>query len=385
MISEQELSYILYQLGEEEKPYRAISPPLVRSTNFLFRTIQEYREAILNEKDLSIYSRGNNPTVRLLERKLAALQGTEDALVFGSGSAAIAAAVLSKVKAGDHVLTVSSLYSWSHKLLFQWLARFGVTATTVQGSDVSDFAAHLQNNTTVLLLESPNSQLFALQDVKALTEWAHHNGLAVVLDNSYGTVLNRKPAEFGVDLICHSATKFTSGHSDVVAGLVCGSAADIRSIFNGEYMTLGAILSPDNAWMLLRSLRTLPMRLNHANSSCEKVIAFLKEEQRISQVLWPFDPQHPQNTLAQAQLDVKVPMFSFQLNTHDATRIERFCESLRIIQIAVSWGSYESLLMPMIAFPEGTNPKNQMRLSVGFEDPQSLIADISQALDAAFA
>lgn len=383
MISEQELSYILYQLGETEKPYRAISPPLVRSTNFLFRTIDEYRQAILNEKDLSIYSRGNNPTVRLLEMKLAALQGTEDALVFGSGSAAIAAAVLSKVKAGDHVLTVASVYSWTHKLLFQWLARFGVTASTVQGDSVHHFEGHLQPNTSLLLLESPNSQHFNLQDVNALTQWAHHKGLAVVLDNSYGTVLNRKPVEFGVDLICHSATKFTSGHSDVVAGLVCGNAADIRSIFNGEYMTLGAILSPDNAWMMLRSLRTLPMRLQHANHTCEQLIAYLQQEPRIARVIWPFDPQHPQNALAREQLDVKVPMFSFQLNTDDPVRIERFCESLRIIQIAVSWGSYESLLMPMIAFPEGTGPRNQMRLSVGFEDANSLMDDIRQALDVA--
>jgi cystathionine beta-lyase/cystathionine gamma-synthase len=382
MIDEKELSYILYQLGEEEKPYRAVTPPIVPSSNFAFSTIAHYREAILNEKDISIYTRGSNPTVRLLEKKLAALQGTEDALVFGSGSGAIAAAVLSKVQAGDHVICIDHVYSWTHKLFYQTLSHFGVTTTTVDGSDFSAFEKVLQPNTRLVFLESPTSQSFILQDIERITKWAKSHGLCVILDNSFGSPLNRKPAEFGVDLICHSATKFTSGHSDVVAGIVCGNKSDIRRIFEQEYMTFGAILSPENAWLLIRSLRTIPMRIQHSAESCRKVISFLKSDSRISKVIWPFDAEHPQHALAKAQFDLEIPMFSFQLNSSDAAAITRFCESLKIIQIAASWGGHESLIMPMIAFPNTVHPINQIRLYIGFESVDALIQDISQALDA---
>jgi cystathionine beta-lyase/cystathionine gamma-synthase len=384
MISEQELSYILYQLGEDEKPYRAVTPSVVRSSNFAFSTIAHYHEAIKNEKDISIYSRGNNPTVRLLERKLAALQGTEDALVFGSGSGAIAAAVIHCVKAGDHVLCVQHAYSWTYKLMHQTLAKFGVQTTVVDGGDPDAVYAAKKSNTTLLILESPTSQRFELQDVKSLTTWAHSHGMRVVYDNSFGSVLNRKPAEFGVDFICHSATKFTSGHSDVVAGIVCGNARDIRSLFNEEYMTLGAILAPDNAWMLIRSLRTLPMRMDHTARTCHAVVNMLRSDVRIAAVYWPFDPHHPQYALAKEQFDIESPMFSFVIKTESRQVVTAFCESLKVIQIAASWGGHESLVMPMIAFPDSPFPFQQIRLYIGFEDEQTLIADLKQALGKAF-
>lgn len=384
MISDQELTYILYQLGEEEKPYRAVTPSVVRSSNFAFSTISHYRGAIQNEKDIAIYSRGHNPTVRLLERKLAALQGTEDALVFGSGSGAIAAAVMRCVKAGDHVICVQNVYSWTYKLLHQTLSRFGVETTIVDGKNSAAVQAARRSNTTLLFLESPTSQRFELQDVKTLTAWAHAHGMRVVLDNSFGSVLNRKPAEYGVDFICHSATKFTSGHSDVVAGIVCGNAADIRDLFNEEYMTLGAILSPDNAWLLIRSLRTLAMRMQHSIRTCKEVVACLQTDERVAEVYWPFDPSHPQIALAREQFDVESPMFSFVLRTESREVVTAFCESLRVIQIAASWGGHESLIMPMIAFPESPFPFQQIRLYVGFEDVETLKADVLGALDQAF-
>jgi cystathionine beta-lyase/cystathionine gamma-synthase len=385
MISAQELSYILYQLGEEDKPYRAISPPVVSSSNFIFDTVDDFFEAIHNDKDITAYSRGSNPTVRLLEKKVAALQGTEDALMFGSGSAAIAAAVISQVKAGDHVICVEHVYSWTNKLLSKIMDRFGVHTSLVDGSDPEKIKASLRKETKVLFLESPTSHTFYLQDLEHLVQWAHDENLIVIYDNSFGSLMNRKPVEYGIDIICHSASKYTSGHSDVVAGCVCGSREIIRKIYNDEYMTIGAILSPENAWLLIRSLRTLPMRMEQSIASCKEVVRFLKSDARIQSVKWPFDEDHPQYSLAKKQFDLEGPMFAFYLDTASVEVIKTFCNALRLIQMAVSWGGYESLLMPGIVIPGAKLPVNHIRLYIGFESYESIIDDLKQALDKAFA
>jgi len=208
MIAPEELTHILYRLGEEKQPGGVVSPPVYLSSNFSFTTVADFRAAMANEFDLPIYSRGANPTVRLLEQKVAALQGTESALFFSSGSAAIAAAVMAHVKAGDHVILVRYAYSWTWKLLAETLSRFGVSHTEVDGEDATAVMAALQTQTVMLIVESPTSLNFLLQDLRTLIGWAKDNGLTVVCDNSFGSPLNRKPVEFGADLICHSATKY---------------------------------------------------------------------------------------------------------------------------------------------------------------------------------
>jgi len=381
MISPSELSHILYRLGEEDLPAGAVSPPIFHTSNFSFKTIASFQAAIADEKNKPIYSRGGNPTVRLLEKKLAALQGTEDALCFGSGSAAIAAAVTSSVKAGDHVITVDFVYSWTYKLLAHTLARFGVEFTAVNGEDNEAVKAALKPNTRLLILESPTSLNFKLVDLQTLIKWGKDNGLIVLCDNSFGSPINRKPVEFGADLICHSATKFIGGHSDVVAGVVCGNASLLREIFYGEYMTFGATLQAEQAWLLIRSLRTMPQRMQATAASAAKVVEFLLSHEKVNQVSWPFDPTNPGYELAKSQFDFTIPMFSFNLKTTDSNRIIRFCESLQTIRLAVSWGGFESLLLPAIIFPVTPHPANLMRLYVGLEDSEALISDLSAALE----
>jgi len=380
MIAPHELTHILYQLGEENQPGNVVSPPIYLSSNFSFRTIADFQAAISNEIDLPIYSRGSNPTVRLLEQKLAALQGTESALCFGSGSAAVSAAVVSSLKAGDHVITINSVYSWTWKLLAETLSRFGVTWTQVDGTDSQAIYNALQPNTRVLMLESPTSLNFHVQDMESLIRWGKSLGLIVICDNSFGSPLNRKPVEFGADLICHSATKYVGGHSDVVAGVVCGSREHIRRIFYGEYMTFGATLQAEQAWLLIRSLRTLPQRMEATARGAREVVRFLKNHDAVAEVNWIFDEEHPKRELVRAQFDYPIPMFSFRLNTMDTGAITRFCESLKLIRMAVSWGGFESLLLPAIIFPQGAHPVNHFRLYIGLEDPHSLVGDLGHAL-----
>ena len=215
-----DLSYIINELGEERDLYfNAIAPPIVQSSNFAFGTVAALRELLLDEYNGFLYSRGNNPTIDILRQKLAALDGAEDALVFGSGAAAIFTTVLSQLKKGDHVVCVRDPYSWARRLFENILPRFGVDTTFLDGTATAHFEAALQPNTTLIYLESPNSFTFELQDVAAIARLARSRNITTVIDNSYCTPLYQQPHVMGIDLCLQSATKFISGHSDTMAGL----------------------------------------------------------------------------------------------------------------------------------------------------------------------
>jgi cystathionine beta-lyase/cystathionine gamma-synthase len=201
-----DLSYILNDLGEDREAYfNAVTPPIIQSTNFAFRSVSQMRKDLENEADAYFYTRGNNPTVEILRKKMAALEGTEDALIFASGGAAVTAAVMGNLNAGDHLVCVQKPYGWTAKLLQKLLPRFGVMATFVDGTDAASYEKAIQPNTKLLYLESPNSLTFSLQDVEAVTAIARKHGLLTVMDNSYCTPLNQQPVAMGVDLVVHSA------------------------------------------------------------------------------------------------------------------------------------------------------------------------------------
>ncbi|MBL7942979.1 MAG: PLP-dependent transferase [Flavobacteriales bacterium] len=379
-MSNRDINRILFELGESENPWNAVTPPLVRTSNFSFPTVSAFTDAIAHEKNTHIYSRGNNPTVRLLEKKLAALQGMEDALCFGSGSAALSAAIASQLKAGDHVICVRHCYSWTHKLLTEWLPRFGVETTFVDGFSLDQFMEARKSNTKLVVLESPTSVRMRLQPVAEVAAWAKREHLVTLIDYSYGSPLCTKPADAGIDLICHTATKFIGGHSDILGGVVCGSAGMIESLFKNEYMTFGAVLSPDNAALFTRSLRTLPMRMERQSKTVKEVVAFLAAHPAVGEVIWPFHPSHPDYTRCNEQFDFEIPLFSIVLKTDDRTRIVAFLESLCTFRMAVSWGGFESLVLPCVAFNHPDWPVNLVRMYVGFEDAAYLCDDLSQAL-----
>ncbi len=256
------LSYILNELGEDrENYYQAVAPPIIQTSNFAFKKVDEMRKAFADEYSTFLYSRGLNPTVSILSKKLAALDGAEDCLVFNSGAAAVFAAVFSNVKSGDHIISVEKPYSWSQKLLNEVLPAFNISTTYVDGRDPSNFENAIKPNTAVIYLETPNSWSFDLQDLQAVAEIARQKGIITICDNSYCTPLYQMPIEYGIDLVLQSATKYIGGHSDVVAGVLCGSSKMIERIFNSEFMTIGSGIQPFNAWLLLRGLRTLPQRL----------------------------------------------------------------------------------------------------------------------------
>ena len=382
-----DLSYILNELGEERENYfNAVSPPIIQTSNFTFKTVNDFRQALGNEFDNLIYSRGNNPTLNILRKKLAALDGAEEALVFSSGIAAISMPILSLLKQGDHAVVVENPYSWTIKLFNNLLPKFGIASTFVNGSAVENVENAMQPNTKLIYLESPNTFSYELQDLKAVASIAKAKGILTMIDNSYCGPLYQQPIKLGVDLVAQSATKYLGGHSDIVAGVLTGSKEILTRIFDNEFMNIGPSLSPHSAWLMIRGLRTLPLRMQRSFETAKTVTTWLQNHTTIDQVIWPFSPGFKQAELARQQMQGCGSMFSFTLKNSSIEKIETFCDKLQHILMAVSWGGHESLIIPSIAgftkenFDSNSTRHHLIRMYVGLEDADYLIRDLGQAL-----
>ena len=331
------LSYIINILGENDaEGIHSVTPPIYQTSNYYFRSVEQFRTAISSEKDNWIYSRGNNPTTNLLCLKLAALEGADEALFFGSGMAAISSAILSNIKTGDHIVCVQNPYSWTNTLLnTNILPRFGVMVTMVDGCSTQAIIDAVRPVTTVIYLESPNSWTFELQDLKAVSEFARTKGIITILDNSLSTPLFQQPIKHGIDLVVHTASKYLGGHSDVVAGACCGSKEMIGKIFANEFLTLGGILSPFNAWLILRGLRTLPVRMEHVSRVTQEIIAFLQTQPKVKKIYYPMLRNTEQFSLAQSQMSKGSGLFTVEVDS-TTEAIEDFCNSLTYWRMAVS-------------------------------------------------
>ena len=383
-----DISYILNEYAEERENYfNAVSPPIIQTSNFVFNTVEDMRKAFADEYSTYLYSRGKNPTVDILRKKLAALDGADDCLVFNSGAAAIFAAVLANVKAGDHIVSVDKPYTWAQKMFNEILPRFGVTTTYIDGREIENFERAILPNTAVIYLESPNSWDYALQDIKAVADLARSENIITIIDNSYCTPLYQKPIDFGIDLAMQTATKYISGHSDTLGGVLSGSKAMIERIFNSEYMNIGSGIQPFNAWLLIRGLRTLPARLDRITATTTKVVEYLKHHPKVEELIFPFDENFAQYALAKQQMTGACGLLTFIIKASTIAEMEKFCESLRHIFMAVSWGGHESLIIPKCSgiqpdeFDAGNREHRMLRLYVGLEEPEYIIKDLEQGFE----
>jgi cystathionine beta-lyase/cystathionine gamma-synthase len=381
-----DISYIINELGEDREHYfNAVAPPIIQTSNFKVNTVAELKKLFEDEYSGYLYSRGLNPTVDILRKKLAALDGAEDCLVFNSGAAATFAAVLANVKAGDHIVSVEKPYTWAQRMFDIILPRFGVTTTYIDGTFIENFERAILPNTKVIYLESPNSWDYKIQDLPAVAELARSENIITIIDNSYCTPLYQRPIEMGIDIAMQTATKYIGGHSDTIGGVLTGSGAMMKKIFDSEYNNIGSGIQPFNAWMLIRGLRTLPIRLDRITSTTQKVAAFLKQHGQVEGILFPFDESFPQYTLARQQMKGACGLLSFYIRADTAGQIITFCESLQHIMMAVSWGGHESLVLPRCASlaPGEFDPANKehrmLRLYTGLEDPGYLIGDLEEA------
>lgn len=382
-----DISQIINELGEDRELYfNAVSPPIIQTSNFAFRKVADLTAAFEDEMQGYLYSRGLNPTVDILRKKLAELDGAEDCLVFNNGAAAIFAGILANVKSGDDIVSVAKPYTWVQRMFDVILPRFNVSVTYINGAAIENWEKATKDNTTFFYLESPNSWDFAIQPIKEVANLARSKGIVTLIDNSYCTPLYQKPVELGIDMAMQTATKYIGGHSDTLGGVLCGTKAMMKKIFDSEYLNIGSGIQPFNAWLLIRGLRTLPARIERITKTTATVVEYLKQHPKVERILFPLDETFPQYELARKQMKGACGLFTFILKTRRREDIVTFCESLQHIMMAVSWGGHESLIIPKcagipVADFDPDNPEHRyIRMYAGLEEPGYLIRDMEQAL-----
>lgn len=368
----------------------AVTPPIFQNSLFVYPTFEEFSHALKKPMQNYIYMRGNNPTVEIAEQKIARLEKGEMAKCFGSGMAAITSVILTFLKAGDHIVSVKNIYGPTYKFLSSFLPRFNVETSFISSPSIEELRRAIKQNTKIIYLESPTTFTFQLQNLSEIAELAKQKKIVTIIDNSWATPYFQNPLEIGIDLVVHSCSKYLAGHSDVVAGAVIGKKDYIEQIFQSGFLLLGGILHPFEAWLLIRGLRTLPLRMERHFNNALKIANFLENHPKVLKVNYPLLPSHPQYQLAKKQLKGGSGLFSFELKADNIKEIKKFVNLLRIFRLGVSWGGCESLAVPIAALMENGKPnKTQkalglspylIRLSVGLEDVEDLISDLEQAL-----
>ncbi|MDF0660932.1 MULTISPECIES: PLP-dependent transferase [unclassified Rhizobium] len=363
----------------------AVVPPIFQTSLFTFSDYDEMITVYRGEKVRPTYTRGLNPTVRAFEEMLAKLEGAEDALGFASGMAAISSSVLSFVEPGDRIVAVKHLYPDAFRLFGTILKRMKIEVTYVDGRDEEAVARALPG-AKLLYLESPTSWVMDAHDVGALAALAKRHGVVSMIDNSWASPFFQRPLTLGVDLVIHSASKYLGGHSDVVAGIVAGSKEMIARIKAEAYPYLGGKLSPFDAWLLIRGLRTLPLRMRAHEASALEIARRLQKLEVVETVC------HPglANRLP-AGLNGTSGLFSFIFR--DGVDIRAFADHLKLFKLGVSWGGHESLIVPgEVVLQQKAQPNSaqtfgiharSVRLHVGLEGTEALWRDIEEALAAA--
>lgn len=363
-------------------PCNAAVPPIFQTSLFTFDSCEAMEAVYAGRSRRLIYSRGDNPTVMEFERLVAALEGAEAGRAFSSGMGAVSATVLAFVAAGERIVAVRHTYSDTYRLFEKLLRRLGVTIDYVEGTNLEAMAAALPG-AGLLYLESPTSMTFELHDLEALTALARQHGVVTMIDNSWATPLFQKPIAHGVDLVVHAASKYLGGHSDTVGGIVVGSAAHLARINERTYAYLGAKLSPFEAWLLLRGLRTLLLRMPQHMRSGLEIATRLRRHPKVERVRHPAFSHHPGGRTLRGYAG----LFSFDVAP--AVDIRAFVDGLKLIRLGVSWGGPESLIVPALApllLPAeansfqhfGVSPRT-IRLHVGLEDVERLWEDLDQA------
>lgn len=363
-----------------------MTAPIVMTSLFSFPTLEALQQGLANESTTHVYSRGQNPTVEVLERKLARLERGEACKCFGSGMGAVSAVMLGLLRAGDHILFVNHTYGPTLQLA-ERLTEFGITHSVQLAVDPESVAAAMRPNTKLVWLESPGTMTFRVLDLDAIAAVAKQHGALTCIDNSWATPLLQKPITHGVDIVVHTGSKYLNGHSDLMAGAVITTAERMRDIFYRAYLLNGAVQSPHDAWLVLRGMRTLPTRLRQHEADALTVARALREHPAVQTV---FHPAFADNgALVSRQFRGFAGTFAFALANDRVEHVRRVVNALRHFRIGVSWGGVESLV---IAPANGTNdaklaaqqiPRGTVRVSIGLEGADVLLNDLHQAFSRA--
>lgn len=366
----------------------SITIPIYQTSNFGFTDLDGLRRVFADHSKGYFYTRYSNPTLEAVEGKLADLMGAQKAVVFSSGMAALTTAVLSLVSSGDHIVSALDIYGGTFNFFSNVLPRYGVTVDLIETTEVGKLAESIKPDTKIIFFESPTNPLLKLMDISEVAEIGKERGIVTFIDNTFATPFNQKPIEMGIDLVMHSATKYLGGHSDLIGGVVAGGEGPMQKVMSSRYV-FGGIPDPQSAWLLMRGVKTLKVRMEAHNQNGMEVAQFLENHPRVERVYYPGLKSHPQHELAKRQMKGFGGMVSFEVaGENDA--LGQFLGRLRICQLAVSLGGIESLICPPALTTHRRLSKSQrsragikdnlVRLSVGIEDAEDLIDDLAEAL-----
>lgn len=378
--------HICTHLGDDyDRFHGAVVPPIYQNSLFVFKNFDQLTAAMKDEQGSYLYSRGTNPTIEIVEKKIAALEKGEKCKLFSSGMAAISSAILTFLQAGDHVLSISNIYGPTSKF-FTYFEKFGVSHTNTLSTDLVTIESLIRPNTKVIYLESPTTMTFKLVDLKAIATIAKQYGIKTIIDNTWATPLFQNPITLGIDVVVHSVSKYLGGHSDLVGGALITSKEIMDHLFYHEYQLLGGIMSPYEAWLLMRGLRTLPIRMRAHQESGLKIASFLENHPSVKKVHYPGLKSSPDYDLGKQQLKGYSGLMSFELVNNSFDSVRNVINHLKHFQIGVSWGGFESLVIsPNYGYNtqqlinSGMDP-GLIRISVGLENNDDLLKDLDTAL-----
>jgi len=368
-----------------EKKNGPLSTPIYQTSTFEVTDNEQQLRATPTDM---FYTRYGNPTHTVAERAIAELEGTDQALLFASGMNAITTSMLALLKSGDHVVAQRDIYGGATKFLGEWLPKLGIETTFVDTTEYDQHERAIRPNTKLLYVESPTNPLVRVVDLRRIVAIAREHGLITMIDSTFATPINCRPADFGIDLIMHSGTKYFGGHSDLIAGVVAGRA-DLIGQIHATRTTLGGCMDPHAAWLLLRGVKTLAVRVQRQNENALRVARFLAQHPNVRRVHYPFVEGHPQQALAIEQMRGGGGIVSFEVEgTGEAAR--KLSENLILFTLAPSLGGVDSLVSIPVLTSHAMIPAEHrakmgiteqlIRLSVGIEHVDDLIADLEQAL-----
>lgn len=370
-----------------ERYFGAVSAPIIQTSLFVQKNYQAYCDDMQHEAERYIYSRGLNPTVQMVEDKLAKLERGEACRCFASGMGAISAVLMANLNCHDHIILVNNVYGPTQTLVRQMAEKFGVKYDMVLDGSPESIASKITPDTRMIYTESPGTMTMNIVDLTAIATLARAHNITTVIDNTWATPLFQKPLTLGFDIVIHSCTKYLGGHSDLIAGAVITSRQRMTAIRDFSHQLLGAVLSPFAAWLLLRGLRTLPVRMSRHQENTQQVIEYLKNRPEVENIRHPSMATPEQQVIIRRQMYGFSGLFSFEIRGGNFETVKQFIDACQVFKVGCSWGGYESLIISpnrgynASALAADNIASGLIRLSIGQESPALLIAD----LDAAFA
>lgn len=381
---------VIHEGYDAKEMLGSISVPLVQSSTFVFDSAEQGERRFAGEESGYVYSRLGNPTVNVLEERIAALENGERGLAFGSGMAAISAVLIAMTKANDHILCSTGLYGCTFGLLMMMKEKYNITSDFSMLDSKEEIRSRIKPETKLIYVETPINPTMKLIDLEMVAEVAKEYDIPVVVDNTFSTPYLQRPLDLGCDVVVHSATKYIGGHGDVIAGLVAGKKEFLDSLAMTVQKDIGGIISPFDAWLLLRGLKTLPVRMDRHCENAQKVFEKLKNHPKVDKIYFPGDPDNPDYEIAQKQMKLAGGMISFEIkgSKKDA---QKLMNELKFITLAVSLGDTETLIEHPATMTHAVVPEESrlemgitdqlIRLSVGLEAWEDIWEDLEQALN----